>query len=72
MSSIVLQFGAVARIRPIIIITFGTTNVVVHYDITCGIRMVTVTVYYYICCGANDGITFGAGISVGTGIGDQT
>ena len=41
-------FGAVTRIRSIIIITFGTTNVVVH-----------------------SGITFSAGISVGTSIGAQ-
>ena len=36
MTTIVLHFGTVTRIRPIIIITFGTTSVVMHNDITFG------------------------------------
>ena len=44
--STMTTIGATTKIRPIIIITFGTTNVVLH-----------------------NGITFGADIDVGTGIG---
>ena len=51
-----ITFGAIIRIKTIIIITFGTTNVLIYNSITCLVLVSVIPVQH--------SITFGTGIII--------